>query len=203
MVETSKERVLGLPTARFHAAGRFQGFRPFDPVVFAMLLEPAHLEYRPRDLAETDPSFKQLIPYVILRHRGNLFHYTRGAAGAEARLRARRSIGIGGHISAAEDSTAADPYRAGMLRELFEEVQLDTPFRERMFGLINDDSTPVGTVHLGVVHLLDLDEPAVRPREAAIAEAGFAPLAELLRSGEVFESWSRFAMEALAAEGYQ
>src|SRR5262245_14920549 len=201
--DKSAERVLGLPTIRFHASGPFQGFRPFDTNVFEILLDPAHLEYRSRMEVETDASFKQLIPYVILRHGGNLFHYTRGAAGAEARLRARRSIGIGGHISAAEDSTAADPYRAGRLRELFEVVQLATPFRERMFGLINDDSTPVGTVHLGVVRLLDLDEPAVRPREAAIAAAGFAPLAELLRSGEQFESWSRLAMEALAAEGYQ
>jgi predicted NUDIX family phosphoesterase len=68
-----------------------------------------------------------------------------------------------------------------------------------MFGLINDDSTPVGSVHLGVVHLLDLDHPAVRPREAAVANAGFAPLAELLRNREEFESWSRLAMEALAS----
>ena len=65
--------------------------------------------------------------------------------------------------------------------------------------LINDDSTPVGSVHLGVVHLLDLDLPAVRPRETAVANAGFAPLAELLRHGGEFESWSRLAMEALAS----
>src|SRR5262245_49619091 len=201
MVERSTERVLGLPTVRFHAAGLFQGFRPFDPAVFAMLLEPAHLEYRPRVLAETDPSFKQLIPYLILRHGDDLFHYTRGTSGAEARLRSLRSVGLGGHISATDNAGAADPYRTGMLRELTEEVELGTPFRERMFGLINDDSTPVGSVHLGVVHLLDLDRPAVRPREAAVANAGFAPLAELLRNGGEFESWSRLAMEALASGG--
>ena len=69
-----------------------------------------------------------------------------------------------------------------------------TPFRERMFGLINDDSTPVGAVHLGVVHLLELDRPAVRPRETDIGETGFAPLADLLKCADEFESWSRLAM---------
>ena len=198
MSEPSAESVLGLPTARFHAAGRFQGFRPFDPALLAFLLDPGHLEYRPRLVAETDPSFKQLIPYVILRHGGDLFHYTRGAGGTEARLRARRSVGIGGHISAAEDAAAADPYRAGMLRELAEEVEIGTPYRESMFGLINDDSTPVGTVHLGVVHLLDLDRPAVWPREAGLQDTGFAPLRTLLGESGEFESWSRLAMEALS-----
>lgn len=198
MADQSAERVLGLPTVRFHAAGLFQGFRPFDPDVFAALLDPVHLEYRPRAAAETDPSFKQLIPYIVLRHGGDLFHYRRGAGGAEVRLRARRSIGVGGHISAAEDAGAADPYRAGMLRELAEEVEIGSPFRERMFGLINDDSTPVGSVHLGVVHLLDLDRPAVWPLEAGIKDAGLAPLAELLGRSAEFESWSRLAMEALA-----
>jgi predicted NUDIX family phosphoesterase len=198
MSEPSIERVLGLPTSRFRFAGLFQGFLPFDPDLFAFLLDRTYLEYRPRGEAETDLSFKQLIPYVILRHGSSLFHYTRGQGGTETRLRARRSVGIGGHISA-EDAGATDPYRAGMLRELAEEVHIASPFRERMFGLINDDSTPVGSVHLGVVHLLDLNEPAVQPREAGIAEAGFAPLAELLSQGDEFESWSRLAMESIVS----
>jgi predicted NUDIX family phosphoesterase len=200
MADKSGERVLGLATARFHQFGLFQGFRPLDRDVVAYLLDPAYLEYRPRREAETDPSFKQLIPYVILRHGNALFHYTRGADGTEARLRARRSVGVGGHITAADDAGAANPYRAGMLRELTEEVDIASPYRECMFGLINDDSTPVGSVHLGVVHVLDLARPDVRARETGIANAGFAPLAELLRCGEEFESWSRFAMEPMRDE---
>jgi predicted NUDIX family phosphoesterase len=196
-MDKSQERVLGLPAARLTATGLFQGFRPFDPAVFAFLLDPAHLEYRPRAEAETDPSFKQLIPYVVLRHGGDLFHYTRGQSGTEARLRALRSAGIGGHISD-EDSGAADPYRAGMLRELREELNVACPYRETMFGLINDDSTPVGQVHLGIVHLLDLDTPAVTPRESAIAAPGFAPLAELRSQSPQFETWSQFVLAALA-----
>jgi predicted NUDIX family phosphoesterase len=175
----------------------FQGFRPFDESLFRFLLDSTHLEYRPRAEAETDPAFKQLIPYLVLRCGDQVFHYTRGQDGAEARLRAKRSIGIGGHISADEDSAQSDPYRAGMLRELNEEIEIQTTFRERPFGLINDDATPVGEVHLGVVHLLELDEPKVVPREAGIANAGFASLAELWKNADVFESWSQIVMEAM------
>ena len=197
MSDQSAERVLGLPTERLRLAGMFQGFRPFDAELFQFLLQPAFLEYRPRGRAETDPTFKQLIPYLVLRCGDQLFHYTRGQSGAEARLRAKRSIGIGGHISAEEDAAQADPYRAGMLRELGEEIDIQTYFRERPFGLINDDATPVGEVHLGVVHLLELDEPRVTPREAGIAGAGFAPRDQLLKHAKEFESWSRLVMEAL------
>jgi predicted NUDIX family phosphoesterase len=196
-MDKSHERVLGLPSERLRKARPLQGFRPFDPALFAFLLDPAHLEYRPRAEAETDSSFKQLIPYVVLRHGSNLFHYTRGKSGAEARLRALRSVGVGGHISAGEDAAFADPYRAGMLRELCEELDVACAYRETMLGLINDDSTPVGQVHLGVVHLLDLETPAVTPRESAIAAAGFAPLEALQTQAAQFESWSQFVLAAL------
>ncbi len=197
MAGAMDERVLGLPTGRLRQAGLFQGFRPFDSDFFGFLLDPAHLEYRARREAETDPSFKQLIPYCVLHHDGRLFHYRRGKSGTEARLRSLRSVGIGGHISAVEDGSAANPYRAGMLRELGEEVELRTSFRERMLGMINDDSMPVGTVHLGVVHLLDLESPDVRPREDGIADSGFAPLSELQRDAAAFEIWSQLVFTGL------
>ena len=197
MADKSSERVLCLPTSRFHQAGVFQGFRPFDPKLFSFLLDPAYLEYRPRSQAENDPGFKQLIPYLVLRCGDELFHYTRGQGGAETRLRALRSVGIGGHISAAADAAADDPYRAGMLRELTEEIDIQTQFSERAFGLINDDATPVGTVHLGVVHLLELAEPRVLALESEIAHSGFATIARLRKHASEFENWSQFVLEAL------
>ena len=197
MSDKSGERVLGLSTERFRQAGLFQGFRPFDEELFQFLLDSSFLEYRPRAQAETDPAFKQFIPYLVLRCGDRLFHYRRGQGGAEARLRAKRSIGVGGHISAEEDAAQINPYRAGMLRELSEEIDIQTYFHERPFGLINDDSTPVGEVHLGVVHLLELDEPRVTAREEGIADAGFAPLLELWNDAGEFESWSRLVMEAM------
>jgi predicted NUDIX family phosphoesterase len=193
----SSERVLVVPTPVFHAAGLFQGFSREVERYLPLLLAPANLSFRPRDEVETDPGFKQIIPYVVLRHGDSLYYYTRGKKGTEARLRALRSVGVGGHISAEDAEGSPDPYRTGLLRELREEIHLETGYRERCVGLINDDATPVGQVHLGVVHMFDLDAPAVRRREEALTEDGFAPVAELrARSGE-FETWSRFVLEAL------
>ncbi|MGL6095715.1 MAG: phosphoesterase [Fimbriiglobus sp.] len=191
------ERVLCVPTAHFRAAGYFHGFRPADPAYRAALLDPTAYTFRPRSEVETDPEFQQLIPYVVLRHGNTVFHYRRGAGGTETRLLARRSVGIGGHISDADAAGPGDPYHTGMLRELAEEVNVGTRWTETGGGFINDDSTPVGSVHLGVVHVFELDEPAVTPREAGIAAAGFAPLAELLASREEFETWSRFVLAEL------
>src|SRR5215469_10379265 len=132
LMDKSTERVLVLPTARFHALGVFQGFCPHVAEYLPALLEPAHLHYLARILAETDLSFKQLIPYIVLRCRDQIFCYTRGSASGEARLRALRSLGIGGHICAEDGASSTDPYRAGLLRELEEEVFWDTTYTERI-----------------------------------------------------------------------
>lgn len=194
----AQERVLVIPEARFREAGVFQGFRPYAAEYLAAILDRRHLSFRPRGEVETDPSFKQLIPYVVLRCRDEVFHYMRGSAGAEKRLQAQRSIGIGGHISRQDGPPDDDPYRRGLERELNEETEISSPYRERVLGFIYDGTTPVGQVHLGVVHLLDLEEALAWPREAGIEDAGFAPLRQLLRSREDFETWSQFVMAELA-----
>src|SRR5690349_19773863 len=98
MADKSGERVLVVPTAVFHELGLFQGFRPEAADLLPQLLDPRHVSYRPRAEMENDPTFKQIIPYVILRWRDQLFHYMRGKRGTESRLQALRSIGVGGHI---------------------------------------------------------------------------------------------------------
>ena len=191
------ERVLCIPDAHFAAAGRFAGFRPADDAYRAALLDPAAFAFRPRSAAETDPGWKQLIPYVVLRCGESVFHYRRGSGAAETRLAAMRSVGVGGHISEADAAGGADPYRTGMRRELAEEVALGSTGGEHLLGFIYDDRTPVGRVHIGVVHVFDLREASAVPREAAIADAGFAPLADLARDRGEFETWSQFVFEVM------
>lgn len=188
------ERVLVVPTAVLHQAGVFQGFSDRVEHYLPALLDPARLRYVPRDEAEDDPELKQLIPYVVLRHQGRVFHYLRGGGG-EKRLHAKRSVGIGGHICADDGLPDADAYRAGMRRELAEEVEVPDTGRERCIGLINDDRTPVGRVHLGIVHVLDLPSPFVRCRESALVEGGFAGPGELRAARESFETWSQFLLD--------
>lgn len=205
MPAVAEERVLVVPTSRFHTLGHFQGFSADMDRYLPALLEGGDLGYRPRGEMEQDPSFKQLIPYVLFRYTDSdggehLFQYTRGGGQGEKRLHAKRSVGVGGHISAEDAADGAnhhDVYREGMLRELTEEVVIDSPYEEQCVGLINDDETPVGQVHLGVVHLCDVLRPAVRPREVDILDAGFRPVSEILAEIEHFESWSQIVVKAL------
>jgi predicted NUDIX family phosphoesterase len=197
------ENVLVVPTELFHGLGYFQGFCGEVDRYLGQLLSAANTSYRPRGEMEENPGFKQLIPYVIFRHRDaagqkHLFQYTRGKGQGERRLHSKRSVGIGGHI-AIDDRTHEDevPYTEGMQRELAEEVIIDTPFTQRCVGLINDDQTPVGQVHLGIVHLFDVEQPAVQPRESEILDAGFRPVSELLADLDGFESWSQICLKAL------
>ena len=203
MSAVATEHVLVVPTSVFHTLGHFQGFCGDTDRYLKGLLDPLHTSYRPRAVMEQDPTFKQLIPYVIFRHCDpggdvRLFQYTRGKGQGEARLHAKRSIGIGGHISA-DDAGARSAYDEGMRRELAEEVAIDTPYRSQLAGLINDDESEVGKVHLGVVHLFDVERPAVEPRESEIIDAGFRPVAELLTDLTHFETWSQICLKALFA----
>lgn len=193
------EEVLVVPTKLFHDAGLFQGVSRDVDRYLPRLLAPENLRFLPRARAEDDASFKQIIPYVVLRWRDQVFHYTRGQGAGEKRLRALRSVGIGGHINPCDNASGESPYRLGMLRELEEEVFLESAYREHCLGLINDDATPVGQVHLGIVHVFDLEAPRVRRRETELIRSGFAPVSELLKARGEFETWSQFVLEQLVA----
>lgn len=196
----SEEEVLVIPESRLALLGNFAGFRPFNQQAFDALLNPEFMEFRPRSTVEEDPTFKQLIPYALLQAdidgEASVFQYKRGKGQGEKRLHALRSIGIGGHISR-EDADGDDLYRSGMLRELNEEVVLETKYDEELVGFIYDDSSPVGRVHLGVVHRLKLHSPAARNREADIAESGFQPVSQMLGSLDEFETWSQLCLTNL------
>jgi predicted NUDIX family phosphoesterase len=209
VVLVDTEQILVVPTKLFHKMGLFQGFSTevdrFLPAFFAS----GALSYRPRSEMEEDPSFKQLIPYVLFRHTSDdggvsLFQYSRGKGQGEARLHAKRSVGVGGHISSIDADVvrslrAEAVYHEGMRRELEEEVLVDTPYRDRCVGLINDDSTEVGQVHLGIVHLCEVDLPQIEPREEDILDAGFRPIDQIIRDLDRVETWSQIAVRALFA----
>lgn len=207
MVLVDTEMVLVVPTELFHELGLFQGFSPDVDRYLPGLFECGRMSYRPRGEMECDPSFKQLIPYVLFQYSKadgglELFQYARGTGQGEVRLHTKRSVGVGGHISTVDaemarcESTSA-VYSEGMRRELAEEVLIDSAYRERCVGLINDDATEVGSVHLGVVHVCEVERPTVRPREHDIADAGFRPLQEIVDHLDEFETWSQIAVRAL------
>ena len=193
------ERVLVVPAAEFDALGRFQGFSPDADRYLGALLVPGLASFRPRSEVEDDPAFKQVIPYVVFRSGGLVFTYVRGKAGGESRLRRLRSLGVGGHVAEAdaEGRGTLDAYEMALRRELEEEVDVRSPGLMTRLGLINDDSNPVGLVHLGVVHLFDLDRPEVVPKEDALADPEFVPVVDLPGLRDQFETWSQICIDAL------
>jgi len=196
-VPKNDEQVLVIPTSVLHAAGLFQGLSRDVEHYAPRLLDAKHFTFLPRSLAEDDPSFKQLIPYVVMKYRDHVFHYTRGQGAGEKRLRALRSIGIGGHINPSDHAESEHPYRQGMLREVVEEVALGSAYTESCLGFINDDATPVGLVHLGIVHVFELAEPKVQKREADLVHTGFKSIAALSGELDTFETWSQFVLAEL------
>ena len=200
----TEEQILVIKREHFDQLGSFQGLCPdVDRYLQSFLLKENNF-FVPRSSAEENPSLKQLIPYAIFRHAGKILHYTRGAKSGEKRLVAKGSIGIGGHINDTDETLFSfdqSAYHHAVRREIHEELELGGGFVERAVALINDDSTDVGRVHLGIVHIVDLESPDVRAGEKAIAGLGFATRGELLARRDSLETWSQIALEGLAELG--
>ena len=198
----SDELVLCIPRTLLDAIGSFQGIQTDVARYVPRILEAQHTRFVARSLAENDPSLKQVIPYVLIRKGDTLLHYVRGKGSGEKRLVAMGSIGIGGHINHRDESLFADGqefYEEALQRELHEELRMDGHFRTEPIGLINDDSTPVGRVHLGVVHLCELTEQNVSKGEACITDLRFLTLPELLERRDQMETWSQLCLDHVAA----
>ncbi|OHB59357.1 MAG: hypothetical protein A2167_07330 [Planctomycetes bacterium RBG_13_46_10] len=164
---------------------------------------PGVPRFIPRTQAEKDPSYKQLIPYVIMACDGKLLSYVRGKRAGETRLVGLRSIGIGGHINPVDDmplfnTNFYDTYIAAVQREVAEEVSVQANHTDKIVALLNDDSTEVGSVHLGIVHYWNLDAPKVAKREQMISQMSFETAAKLLEVRDTMETWSQLCLDGLA-----
>ena len=197
-----EEHILVIKRELFDQLGAFEGFQANARRFLDAILAPGANFFLPRGPAETDPTHKQIIPYSIFHHRGRFLVYTRGGKSGEKRLMAKQSIGIGGHINPhdeREGSLARTTYLNGVEREIDEELRIAGAHTQRVIGLINDDSNEVGRVHLGVVHLFDLESDVVESNEDAILDIRFLGLDELLCL-DALETWSRICVEHLAAQ---
>ena len=194
------ENVLVIRRNLFDQLGSFQGLN-FEPEKYLnLLLSRGNNFFFPRAQAENDPAYKQIISYVLLAFQDRVLYYVRGKKAGEQRLVAKGSIGIGGHMNESDESLFAwdeQAYRAGVEREVNEEIKIDTPFQDRIVALLNDDTTEVGRVHLGIVHIFHLAEQKVEKREAMITNLAFLTRAELMARRESLETWSQICLDSL------
>src|SRR3954451_14611056 len=198
---TPDENILVVKRSLFDELGSFQGLN-FEPDKYlGQLLSRGNNFFLPRAKAETDPTHKQIIPYALIAHGDTVLHYVRGKKAGEQRLVSKGSIGIGGHMNDTDESLFAwdeAAYRAGVEREVNEEIRIESPFQDRIVALLNDDATEVGRVHLGIVHVFNLSEPKVEKREAMITNLAFLTPNELRARREALETWSQYCVDALA-----
>ena len=198
----SEELVMAVPAAELFRPGHIQGLQLGGEAWLRLIFDPRLSRFLPRAAAEQDPGWKQVIPYVVLESGGQVFIYRRGLKSSETRLHALHAIGLGGHIRHSDESVFTPPgwpaYSAALERELAEEVAIGAEVVEdRLVGLINDDTTEVGRVHIGLLHLRRLAAPVVSARESKIAAGRFARV-EQLRGPEApeCETWSRICLQA-------
>jgi predicted NUDIX family phosphoesterase len=196
MDDARDELVLGVSRADLLEAGAFgaelwMGMLADDPATWIDLIARAGW-FRPRAEAESDPSWKQVIPYLLLRDGERLFLMHRTRAGGDVRLHDRWSIGIGGHVNPGDGDVLG-----GLRREWAEEVTADWDPQPRFVGLLNDDSTPVGQVHLGLVYDVEAYGRSVAIRETNKLQGEFATLREARRVRSQMESWSQLLLDHL------
>jgi predicted NUDIX family phosphoesterase len=195
-----EEKVLVVERKVFDELGAFNGLCFDAERYMKRLFAPSVSRFMPRPAAEKDPSYKQLIPYVIMTCGDKYLTYVRGKRAGETRLVAKRSMGIGGHINPVDDRSllgGSATYLDAVVREVDEEVSVETPYRDHIVALLNDDTNDVGQVHLGVVHCWVLDAPAVTRREQMITQMEFLSVPELEAVRDSMETWSQLCLDGL------
>ena len=192
-----EERVLVLQRESVPGGCDFHGIRPAAPAALGELRAAVSGggRYLDRRLAEVDRGFKQLIPYVVVRDGERVFLMHRTDAGGDARLHGKASIGVGGHLNPVDEGD--DPLMAGLRREWAEELVADWEPEFELIGFLNDDSNPVGAVHLGVVFVVDAAGRPLEVREHDRLAGGFATPGEVGAAWDRLETWSQLVGDAL------
>ena len=198
------EEIVGIPRELALPAGPWTGLRAFSSPEEGER-EISRLDglaqARPRRELESDPSWKQPIPYAVALYRPQgapasdvqLFWMDRLAGGSDKRLHGRASFGVGGHVSPSDGGI-----RAALAREWAEEVTTDALPNFAPLGLLNDDVDDVGRVHLGVVFISMLTSPLIHIRETHKLAGSLVPVSEALRRRGELEGWSARLIDTIA-----
>jgi predicted NUDIX family phosphoesterase len=198
-----EEQVLVVPRSVVEEVGMFHGL-VFDVDSYLEKLFAADVpEFMPRPRAEKDPTHKQLIPYVLIRCGNKYLTYVRGKRAGETRLVGNRSMGIGGHINPVDNEVPLfgidyrEIYENAVQREVDEEINIEGSRSDRIVALLNDDTNEVGAVHLGVVHVLTLENENVTRNEQMITQLEFMTLEQLHAVRDEMETWSQLCLDGL------
>lgn len=195
--KNKEEYIMVFPSNLLVETGYFQGLSFEIRRYLQIILEQKRYKFMRRRDVEIDPNFKQLIPYVILRHEDNIFSYRRGKLLTEERLLGEYSIGVGGHISVNDPNLFSTGYEEGLYREMKEEIEIKSKYEPKAVALINDDTDEVGRAHFGIIHIAIIENPSVAAKEKSINESKFLSITELKKNIDKFENWSKICINQI------
>lgn len=182
------------------------GFVPIEHGEAIGYLEQAGVWFGPRRVLEEREDYRQIIPYIVLTVGERIVRYTRTPAGGETRLHGRMSIGLGGHVDLEDSKTSDNRFELlgtveqAAERELEEELGAVTCRRRRWAGLLVDNDTPVGRVHIGLIGIWDIEALPERDAEDAVGNVALVSLTELQENSEMLETWSSMLLPWLKDE---
>jgi predicted NUDIX family phosphoesterase len=192
----ARESVLCVPRTTIFPDGAWHGLVP-SGLERVLRTIRATAEYRPRELVEDDPGLQQIIPYCIVRHADGSYLLThRLRASSEKRLHHLYSLGVGGHVNPG-DGESGDPVVGGLRREWAEEIVCPAPATASLVAMLNDDTTPVSRVHLGLVFLVEPCQGTAAVREVRKLEGEVLALEAMRRHYLNMESWSQLVYDDL------
>jgi len=195
-----EKQIMVVPREVLFKEKYFQGFLAADQHDYEQIAL-ANLTYEKRKLAEENSQLKQPIGYCLIINKKlkQVFAYRRSSADeeyGEKRLQGKWSWGVGGHIEK-YDVDNDNAIRTSMLRELEEEVKINGSIKESVLGYINDDETAVGSVHFGILYLIETNSENVEVNDPEMAWGGFVDInriKEILQSLDCeVETWSEIA----------
>lgn len=215
-----EEQILVLKRTLLFPKGPWNGIKKVNLNHYLSLIEQ-HCEFHPRGLMENDPTYKQIIPYLVFSHKGTYFLMERHAKASEQRLKSKLSLGIGGHIRKEDMDLSADLSAVALAkeeacrvekpgqakvegksivdwarREFHEEVNYQGKLAIKPLGILNDDSNEVGKVHIGFVFLLEGDSPEISVK-SELQSGHLKSLDELIASRDRMETWSQLVVDCL------
>ena len=163
-MDKNDELVLVVPTKDLFDKP-FTGVIPVVNAYSKLTTALVDLDIKRRGDVEEDPSYKQLISYVVVKNnKGETLLYTRLSGGGESRLHGKSSVGVGGHMNPVDSLSGYQLLLENTKRELIEEIGVE-PVEIGLYGLVNDDSNDVGQVHVGLVYIANIGDQDVTVTE--------------------------------------
>ncbi|HTM06248.1 MAG TPA: hypothetical protein VL201_03315 [Patescibacteria group bacterium] len=200
IIRTSKDLEMILVVKRDHLfpEGPWQGIKEVCFDQYTSIIEQ-HKEFIPRGIAEEDPTYKQIIPYLIFHYEDSYFLMQRSATASEERLQNKYSLGIGGHIR--QEDIAGQSIFDWARREFYEEVAYEGSVSVKPLGIINDDTNAVGQVHIGFVLLVEGMQGNISVK-SELKSGRLVPLEECMQYNKYLESWSQMVLTHLLDTKY-